>query len=162
MTENTDSRTGKGVTIRFSGPEDIGPGIALARRVHAESAFADLPFDEMRVRKGIERGLGAPDRHCLLQAEFEEEMVGYLHGVANRHYFSNALGATIMSYYVVPEHRGTTAAVKLLHGFRRWERQRGAVRLHVGVTSGVTIERTDRLMKRLGFHLVGGNYMLKL
>ena len=101
MTGKADSRTGKGVTIRFSGPADIGPGIALARRGHAESEFADLPFDAMRVRKVIERGLGAPDRHCLLQAEFEEETVGYLYGIANRHYFSNALGATIMSYYVM-------------------------------------------------------------
>lgn len=162
MTGNGRGPSGKGVTIRFSGPGDIGTRIALARRIHGESGFADLPFDAEIVRKSIERGLAEPKRHCLLQAEFGGETVGMLYGVANRHYYSAAIGATIMSYYVVPERRGTTAAIKLLHGFRRWARQRGAVRLYVGVTSGMAIERTDRLLRRLGFQVMGGNYMLKM
>ena len=93
MTENGKDRIGKGVAIRFSEQADIETRIALARRIHGESGFADLPFDEGIVRKGIERGLAAPDRHCLLQEELAGEAVGILYGVANRHYYSAAIGA---------------------------------------------------------------------
>ena len=157
----TPAPAGKGVTIRMSERGDLEARIELGRRSHAESAFADLPYDEGKVRRGIERGLAAPDSHCLLQADFAGETVGVLYGVANEHYFSPALAATILSFYVVPEHRGSTAAVKLLHGFRRWAHRRRVARLYINVTSGISIARTDRFLRRLGFRPVGGNYMLE-
>ena len=55
--------------------------VALGRRSLAESGFADLPYDEEKVRRGLERGLAAPKSHCLLQAEFAGETVGVLYGV---------------------------------------------------------------------------------
>ena len=78
-----------GVTIRISQTgEDIAARIDLGRRAHAESAFADLSLDKDRVRHDIERGLARPDTHCLLQAEFEGEIVGVLYGVVSKHFMS--------------------------------------------------------------------------
>ena len=151
------------VTIRFSqGGEDIVARVALARRAWEEMGDKDLSFDEDMVRRAIERRLAKPAKHCLLQAERDGIVVGVLMGVAESHYHSPALGASILSWYVLREHRGSLAAIKLLHGFRRWAKNRGAVRLYVGISSGVHVARTDRLLKRLGFVLRGGNYMCAL
>ena len=149
------------ITIRFTrAGEDIAARVAMSRRAY-EELDDGLPYDEEMVRRAFERKLGKPGQ-CLLQAELDGRLVGGLVGAVFPHYHSPALGASLESYYVVPEHRGSLAAVKLLHGFRRWARAQGAVRMYVGVTSGVDMARTDRLLKRLGFTVKGGNYMCEL
>ena len=153
----------EGVTIRFSRTgEDVEERIMLARRACSEMNDPDLPFDEEIVRRGIARKLGSPGRPCLLQAEAGGRTVGMLSGAVGTHYHSPALAASVLSWYVLPEHRGSVAAIKLLHGFRRWARDRGAARLYVHVSSGIDMSRTDRLLKRLGFAVRGGNYGLAL
>ena len=155
-------RLGK-VTIRFSETgADVAARVALARRAWEEMDDRELPFDGDLVRQTIERKMKKPQKHCLLQADRDGRAVGALMGVAERHYYSPAVGASIFSWYVLPEYRGSLAAIRLLHGFRRWAKNRGAVRLYVGVTSGVGIARTNRFLKRLGFRVRGGNYVCAL
>ncbi|MDE0408367.1 MAG: GNAT family N-acetyltransferase [Alphaproteobacteria bacterium] len=145
------------VTIRFTrSADDLAARVALARRAYGELNDG-LPYDEDRVRRTFERKLKQADR-CLLQAELGGRVIGGLIGAIGAHYHSPALGASLQGLYVLPEHRGSLAAVKLLHGFRRWAKGHGAVRMYVGVTSGIDIARTDRLLKRLGFRVTGGNY----
>ena len=152
-----------GVTVRFSQTAaDIEQRVELARRAWEEMGDRGLSFDGELVRQTIERKMAQPGKHCLLQADRAGRAIGALMGVAAPHYHSPALGASIFSWYVLPEHRGSLAAVKLLHGFRRWAKHAGALRLYVGITSGVDIARTDRLLKKLGFRLTGGNYGLGL
>ncbi len=145
------------VTIRFTRTaEDIAARMALARRAF-EELNDGLPYDEGRVRRTFEQKVQREDR-CLLQAELDGRVIGGLIGAVGPHYHSPALGASLQGFYVLPEHRGSLAAVKLLHGFRRWAATNGAARMYVGVTSGIDIARTDRLFRRLGFRPKGGNY----
>ncbi len=150
-----------GVTIRYTRTaDDMAARVDLARRAF-EELNDGLPYDEGRVRRTFERKAQQADR-CLLQAELEGRVIGGLIGAVGPHYHSPALGASLQGFYVLPEHRGSLAAVKLLHGFRRWARTNGAVRMYVGVNSGIDIARTDRFLKRLGFRMTGGNYRLAL
>ncbi len=159
---DTPGRAGA-VTIRFSETgADIAARVALARRAWEEMDDRELTFDGELVRQTIERKMAQPEKHCLLQADCGGRVVGALMGVVERHYHSPAVGASIFSWYVLPEYRGSLAAIRLLHGFRRWAKRRGAVRLYVGVTSGIGIARTDRFLKRLGFRVRGGNYVCAL
>lgn len=147
------------VTIRFSqSGADIAARLRVSRRAWEETDRTGLAFDESIVRQGIERKIDRRGKYCLLQAEAGDEVVGMLMGVAAPHFHAPELGASLLSWYVLPEHRGSLAAVKLLHGFRRWAQNLGAVRLYIGVTSGIDIARTDRLLRRLGFRQTGGNY----
>ena len=152
-----------GVTVRFSQPgEDIEARVGLARRAYEELGDSALPFDEELVRRGVVERLEKPGRYCLLQAERGGRTVGLLSAAVGPYWYSSALGASVLAFYVLPEHRGSLAMIKLLHACRRWAGERGAAHLHVNVASGVDIARTDRLLKRLGFRLTGGNYRLAL
>ena len=151
-----DSRRSR-VTIRFTRTEDdLSARVALSRFVNADCDDG-LPYDAGMVRKSLARMMGQSNR-CLLQAEIGTRVIGGLIGVVAPHPWSPALGASIESFFVLPEHRGSLAAVKLLHGFRRWAKAQGAVRMYIGVTSGRDIERADKFLKRFGFHFSGGNY----
>ena len=68
-------------------------------------------------------------------------------------------GATVHDCYVIPGRRGTPAAIKMLHGFRRWAGERGAAALYVSVSSGIGTGQTDRSLRRIGFRRTGGNYV---
>ncbi len=155
-----EARPGR-VVIRFTrSAEDLAARVEMARRVYEERDDG-LPYDEDMVRGALERRLKRPDG-CLLQADLDGRVIGGVVGSIGPHYHSPALAALLESFYVLPEHRGSIAFVKLLHAFRRWARTNGAVRMYVCVTSGVEIARTDRLLKRLGFQPTGGNYRLSL
>ena len=43
-----------------------------------------------------------------------------------------------------------------------WAKAQNATELHVHSTSGIDPERTDKLLKRLGFRAYGGNYSVGL
>ena len=152
-----------GVTVRFSqSGADIAARVGLARRAYEEMGDRSLPFDEELVRRGVVERLAKPGRYCLLQVERGDRTVGMLSAAVGPHWYSSTLGASVLAFYVLPEHRGSLAAIKLLHACRRWAGERGAVHLYVNVASGVDVARTDRLLKRLGFRLTGGNYELAL
>ena len=121
-----------------------------------------LPYDEEVSRRAFERALARND-HCLLQAELDGKLIGALSGSAGPHFHSPAIGASLITWYVLPEYRRRgLVAVRLLHEFRRWAKDRGAVRMYVGISSGIDLVRTDKLMKHLGFRFRGGNYMAAL
>ena len=164
-TESSDERnreTGR-ITIRHaSGEADIEARSQLGKRLHAESVYASLPYDEDKVRKTLRRALDRPDRYCLLMAEIDREPAGMLYGQIGEHAFSRLLGATVHTYYVPPDRRGTSAALKLLHAFRRWAVERGAVALYVSVSAGIRMPQADRFLRKLGFRGTGGNYALGL
>lgn len=146
-----------GMTIRFTRTDDdIAARVGMNRRAHEEIGDG-LPFDDDMVRRFYERRVNRPDQ-CVLQAELNGEIVGGLTGQIARHFHCPALGASLLGIYVLPRHRGSLAAIKLLHGFRRWAGRNGAVRIYASVTSGLDIDRTDRLFRRLGFRPKGVSY----
>ena len=149
------------VTIRFMrGAEDISARVEMGRWAW-EEINDGLPYDEEVSRRAFERAL-AKGNHCLLQAELDGRLIGGLSGVAAPHFHSPAIGAYLITWYVLPGHRGSSAAVRLLRRFGSWAKERRAVRMYVGISSGVDMARTDRLLKRLGFRFRGGNYMAAL
>ncbi|HEY8595424.1 MAG TPA: hypothetical protein VIL84_09270 [Devosiaceae bacterium] len=53
---------------------------------------------------------------------------------------------------------GGKIGVRLIRMAADWAQAQNAEELHLQATSGIESERTDRLMKRLGFKAYGGNY----
>lgn len=151
------------VRIRLaSSPSDVEAMIRLARMAHEESAFRGIPIDDAKAQRLTDAAMADKGRYGLLIAEKDGEITGMLIATAGEYFFSKAVMATALIWYVAPKHRGGTSAVKLLHGFRKWAQNRGAVEAQINVTSGVRMASTDKMLKRVGLRPVGGNYSLKL
>ena len=125
-----------------------------------ESVFSALPFDRERAERACREMIGAAGSKTILVAEKAGRAVGLLAATADHHFFSSAVGATCLMFYVRPSHRGGMAAVILLHSFKRWAKVHGASRLYIHVTSGLHVGRTGKMLRRLGFKQTGGNYVL--
>lgn len=152
---------GGSITVRLAKEPDIETFVELGRRVHAEGVSNAFPYSPDKVRVLGERAFSEKKgRYGLLVAERDSQAVGMLVGMADSLFFSEAVVATSLVFFVVPEHRGSMAAVKLLHAFKKWAKACGAEAIQIHVTNGVRMQQADRIMKKLGFRQTGGNYMM--
>jgi hypothetical protein len=75
-----------------------------------------------------------------------------------------ALLTTVTVFYVPKSIRssllGGKVVLQLIRAVQRWSELRGVDRILFHVTSGTRVLATDKLFKKTGARLTGGNYML--
>lgn len=90
-------------------------------------------------------------RGGLFVAVKESEIVGFFAGLVSEQFLSHALCATDIGVFVVPEHRGGSAFVRLVRAFEEWAIRGGASEIQLGVSTQVATESTVRMYERLGY-----------
>jgi N-acetylglutamate synthase-like GNAT family acetyltransferase len=152
--------------LRFARIEDVEHLVELGRQIHAESRFAQMPYAQEKLRGNLRGLLKLQDErqtHCFILAENSEgEVIGILIGALEEFFFSDAKSANSILLWVDPAYRGSPAALRLIGAFHDWARQRRAQEVCILVLSGVSIGKTDRFLRRLGFVQTGGNYRMPL
>lgn len=143
--------------IRHATPTDIPALLTLAKTMHAESRFTILDFDMQKMRSLFEH-LEAHENGALLMAESAGTAIGFVAAGIAQDYFGNSVMAFEYGVYVAPAHRGSMAGVRLIKTFLAWARERGVDYINMGVTTGVTTDRTGALYERLGAKKVGDLY----
>ena len=146
---------------------DIQASLELSRLFLQESQYAGWePNTQERIDYLRTNMLGKPDRFAVLIAYYRERPVGYLECVANRLMFHQQIITSTLGFYVISEIRktllGGRVALKLLAAYRNWALNRRAVEMHLYVTSGIRLDKTDRFLRRVGFCQMGGSYSLTL
>ncbi len=150
------------MNVRRVRPEDIERLIALGRRMHQEGAYSFLPFDAGKVRRLMEGIIAQPDAWCGLVAENDGVPVGMLGGYLTEYFFCREKLACDLIVFVEPDWRGSSAAARLIRGFRDWAAERGARELCLSVSTNVHAEAIGRFYRGMGFTMVGGVYKLRL
>lgn len=150
------------VQVRMASLADLDAVFLLARAAYHEARYAQYPFDDAKARQLCMRSISDRERQAVIVAERSGKIVGYVWGGAGEALLSRVILATIHSIYVTPAARSGLSAVKLLHAFRAWAKLKGCCELHLNVSTGVHLARTDRFLRRLGFQQTGGNYVFSL
>lgn len=150
--------------IRFAQESDKEALVELALENRDETAHANVVVDPQRVADTLQ-GLFTLNQgtHVLFVAETSEgQLAGGLLACVQRYYYSHELQAQLVQWFLRPQYRGTSIAPRLVKAFVEWAKSRGASEVFMGVTSGVAVEQADRMMRRLGFTHLGGNYSVNL
>lgn len=135
--------------------------LKLGLAMHKEGAYSNVPFDvEYTAHCIVEMAIKDPDGFGVLVYDKRGNAVAMLAGGVSNYFFSPMRRGYDHVWYVVPEHRGSKTAVVLLKRFVEWAKSRGAGEIFMGVTTNIAPERTGKLLSRLGFVPVGGNYRL--
>jgi len=152
------------VKIRFATLDDIPGTVEVGRVVVAETRFKAYDYNAERVAATLKDIVESTSgTHCLLVAvNAEDQVVGCLIGCVEKHIFSEEPVASVIVYIVSPQYRMGGAGLKLLTAFKKWAENRGAFEIYAGISSGVELGKMDRFLRKLGFHLTGGNYSLQL
>ncbi len=153
--------------IRATRIEEITEIRDIAHEFHAESRYAHLPFSEEKFARFCSNSLLRPEENIALYVKYQGKTVGILTAGAGDYYLGE--GGRLVTVYVMyvsasirDKLLGGKIGMRLIRMVSEWARTQKAAELHVHSTSGIDPQRTDKLLKRLGFDTYGGNYAVKL
>jgi GNAT superfamily N-acetyltransferase len=152
------------MSIRFATAEDIPTLVDIGRVYQQESRFKRYRYNPEKLRLNLENLVAnTSGSHCFFVADnAKREPYALLIGCIETYFFSDEPVAQSILFWVHPEHRGGSAAVKLMQAFRKWAMNRNAFEVAIGVNSAVHIDKADQFFRKLGFQITGGNYSLNL
>lgn len=141
--------------VRAAGVDDTEAVFRLGCRMHEESA-TDFPgVERAKVEHSLALCTQYPEVFWAAVAETGGEVVGVSNAIIGDYAFSSQKRGLVDIIYVLPEHRGSSAAVRLLRAYRQWAEANGAARHYAGITTGIHPERTAKFMTGLGYRKVG-------
>jgi GNAT superfamily N-acetyltransferase len=147
--------------IRFGTADDLPTILEMSEALFHESRFNRYTFDVNKTRGAIEAMLANPGATCILLAQASDNSIaGMLLGYATEYFFCEAVVVQDRYFYVRPESRGSSAAVKLLMAFRKWAELRKANELCINMSVAIDTARFNKLMTHLGFKYCGSNFSL--
>lgn len=149
--------------VRFATLEDIPLILDMGEAMVAESRFQPYGLNREKTASVLVSMIGQPKHSTILLAERGDgETVGMLAGYVVDFFFCDALIAQDRFFFVKPEARGSSAAVKLLLAFRRWAEARKVRELNLNMSVAVEMRRFNKMMTKLGFRCSGSNFSLPL
>ena len=123
------------------------------RRFQRESSQSYVDFDWDKAHEQVLSWIKDKDWEIFL-AWKGRILCGVLIGAVTTYPYSKALIAGDYIWYIIPESRGGMTGVRLMRMMESWARNRGAISMETGSTSGID-NRANGLMERLGFSPVG-------
>jgi len=148
--------------IRPAQHQDLDSLVEMGARMHAEGAYAFLPYDREKVRRLILSLLDDPATQCALVAEESGVAIGMFGGYLSDYFFCDEKVACDLVLFVDPAYRSSSAAARLIRAFRRWAIEHAARELCLGTSNNVRAEEVGRFYERLGLIGVGGIYKQRL
>jgi hypothetical protein len=157
-------RNGGLKVFRASRQEEILAVRDIALEYHAESRYAHIPFSERKFIRFFSKAISSPNDTLALYVQHNGRTVGLLNAGVGEYYLGEGgRMVTVYALYVSKAARasalGGRVTVKLIRILNDWAKAQESAEVHVHVTSGVEPERTDRLLRRLGYRSYGGNYV---
>ncbi|MFW5498123.1 MULTISPECIES: GNAT family N-acetyltransferase [unclassified Maridesulfovibrio] len=151
------------MNIRPAMHSDVEAVVQLGKEMHSLGRFKNIRYDFTKCRQAVRHCVDNPGSFFFCIAETDEkEIIGLHMGMLQEYFFSNQVAAQSISFFVTPEYRGSSAALKMLYAFKKWAKKRNAIEVvfGTGISEGAPLAVMDNFMKRLGFELTGGNYGL--
>lgn len=148
--------------VRNATAGDIPALIELGTRMYLESRYSqNSPFDADKCAE-LARSLINSPAGCVLVAEKDDQVIGWLGGGIAEQWFSRQLMAFEYGLFIAPEYRGGSAGPRLARAFIGWAKDHGAALINMGITTGVHEDRTGELYSRLGLHRSGLLYSMEV
>lgn len=81
----------------------------------------------------------------------QDTVVGFICGHAGEHHLVDMMIASDIAFYVHPDHRGSSAAYRLVKSMEEWAQEIGVDRLMLAQSTGNDPRPFIKLLSRLGF-----------
>jgi len=146
--------------VRLCIKNDFAPMLRMASLMHQESpVYKDLTLDEAKLLDLCHLAVAHPELATILVATHSDgRIIGMLGAVATQEYFGPDTTTCDLFLYVLPEHRGSMAALRLIKKYQKWAEDLGATRINLGITTGLFLKETGRLFEAAGFTHSGHQY----
>lgn len=144
--------------IRRIEPSDRAAVLRLLREMHRETVYSRIRVCWQKVEQQLDDHCSGAWNMTGFVGVVDGEVAGVLLVACGENWFSRELFGFDVVFYVRPDRRGMLLGRGLLRAFEAWGKEMGCCQVSVGVSSGVMVERTGRMMERLGYAHDGGIY----
>lgn len=144
--------------IRTATHHDLKTILEVGRQTIEAAPTYPVTMDDTKASYIVRRCISDRSMEAFV-AEVDGEVVGFILGMQEEHFFSKDWYATDMCFCVLPEH--ASQAVWLLRRFIRWAQKNPKVKsIMLGVSSGLDIGgRLGKLYEKHGIVSAGGLYV---
>ncbi|MFV0292188.1 MAG: hypothetical protein ACK5II_02800 [Paracoccus sp. (in: a-proteobacteria)] len=155
------------LTIKFGkDTADLDKILPLARQMHKESIFSDVPFDQPQIETLVNNLKDETGYHGAVYVEYDNEPVAFAYFNFSPLMGSQKTWITVMhTMYIRSDIRSTNLGGYIWHrimlAVRSWSAPRGSKGVMFNVISGISIEETDLVLRGNGATYLGGNYFLR-
>lgn len=140
--------------IRPATFQDLGQGMIMFRRFHAEGILRVFTINEEKTKRWLGGLIG---KGRIIVAEEGRTLIGAAAVDAASYPFSDDVYMSEQFIYVLPEHRCSGAGIALIRSMIAYAK-RSQMLVFAGVSTGTDVERKDALFRRIGLQRIGGMY----
>lgn len=145
--------------IRDITADDIPFVVTSLQALHAESPvgkhFCSSPE---YVTNNLQTMIQSPDFFGIVCGDQD----GFLLGSVSRLWYCPKLRAFEMSFYIRPERRGGSNAIRMVRRLVEIAADKGACEIHAGSNTDLKADKLIRLYERLGFERDGSGVVLRI
>lgn len=117
-----------------------------------EGRFQDHTYNPDGVWRILNATVRFPDRFFCA---YDEKFRGLALMGISEHYFSTYKWATDFAFFVVPEHRGSTLAIRLLKEAEKWAKENGASEITILHNTGINTDTAGKFFNGFGYETKG-------
>lgn len=137
---------------------DLNKVVALAKEMHQEGNYKDIPFSTEVFVRTMSKCMS--DGFAWV-GENEGKVVCGMMGTIGELIFSKALITNDLGLFVSKEYRKSRLGLKLINKFIEWSKEMGATEICISHSNGHKGGLGKFLTKSLGFECVGELYKLR-
>ncbi len=146
----------------FDVPEILRLADVYVREEVEPTGHHSAIWDANMMAHNLMQSTDSPDDLVLLAVE-DGQVIGYLwaatHCLAP---WSFIRVASDYLFYVMPEHRGSRAAIRLVRAYTEWAGKVGCLEVRLSVASGIHHDRTEKFYEAAGFTRYASTFNSKL
>ncbi|MDP3164367.1 MAG: GNAT family N-acetyltransferase [Hydrogenophaga sp.] len=143
------------MNLRPATPDDIPGMLELGRRMIAEGSYSTFEYSPDRVAAFL---VPLISHGFAWVGEADGGLMAVMLGDVVTPWFSQERMGVEYVLYLDQQHRSGMAAARLIGRWAQWCKDRGAVQLRPGVTTGN--ESANRLYERMGFERAGAVFFM--
>ncbi len=145
--------------IRKADINDLHQIVRMAEIMHAESAYKNIEFIPSMTEAFLKIVI-EDENYVTVVDDHEGILRGAILGGISPYFFNPALRVCDISFYVRPEHRGSSCAPKMLRFYEEYAKQRGCKESYLGVSTGD--ETAGAFYMKMGYTHIGTCYKKEL
>ncbi len=138
------------MAISIATPKHATAICSLVQRMHAESKYADIKYDQFKVQRLVNAMMHDQGSVILIATDLADEVVGFLALEQSQYLFNFDHFVTDLGFYVLPNYRTTTVPYRLIKAGEAWAAERGDA-LVLGVSAPEDTSKTAAMYGKLGY-----------
>lgn len=141
--------------LDFDDKPKVEAAMRLAAMMHSESPLhSPYPFDTMQVHELMRAACKDPDWLPLVCLR-DDEVIGMGLLMCQPMFFGPDKEVSDLAFYVRPDCRGTSAAFRMMAFIDLWASALGAVRIQVGIHTGINHDVALSFFQKIGYRVSG-------